>query len=118
MDIDLKDIYYKVRCILFPLPQLGFERKVLKENPDFWGPLLIVLLYSLLSLYGQFKVRSEFAIFVTWFCTFSKEKQVSIITLSSFSCLVLCFVNAGYSSYSFEELWLNTHHAFLSEMQC
>ena len=76
MDIDLKDIYYKVRCILFPLPQLGFERKVLKENPDFWGPLLIVLLYSLLSLYGQFKVRGEFAIFVTWFCTFSKEIQI------------------------------------------
>jgi len=56
LDIDLKDIYYKVRCVLFPLPQLGFQRTVLKENPDFWGPLLVVLSYSLLSLYGQFKV--------------------------------------------------------------
>ena len=57
LDIDVKDIFYKVRCILFPLPQLGFERKVLKENPDFWGPLIVVLCYSLLSLYGQFKVK-------------------------------------------------------------
>ena len=56
LDIDLKDIYYKVRCVLFPLPQLGFQRTVLKESPDFWGPLLVVLCYSLLSLYGQFKV--------------------------------------------------------------
>ncbi|XP_065661947.1 protein YIPF4 isoform X2 [Hydra vulgaris] len=66
LDIDLKDIFYKVRCILFPLPQLGFERKVLKENPDFWGPLIIVLCYSLLSLYGQFKVVSW--IITIWFC--------------------------------------------------
>lgn len=66
LDIDLKDIYYKVRCVLFPLPQLGFERKVVKENPDFWGPLLVVLLYSILSLYGQFKVVSW--ILTIWFC--------------------------------------------------
>jgi len=66
LDIDLKDIYYKVRCVLFPLPQLGFERKVLRENPDFWGPLIVVLCYSLLSLYGQFKVVSW--ILTIWFC--------------------------------------------------
>jgi len=65
LDIDLKDIYYKLRCVLFPLPQLGFERKVLKENPDFWGPLLVVLIYSVLSLYGQFKVVSW--IITIWF---------------------------------------------------
>ena len=56
LDIDVKDIYYKIRCVLFPLPQLGFERKVLKDSPDFWGPLVIVLCYSLISLWGQFKV--------------------------------------------------------------
>lgn len=56
LDIDLKDIYYKLRCVLFPLPQLGFNRHVVRENPDFWGPLVVVLLYSLLSLYGQFRV--------------------------------------------------------------
>ncbi|XP_057316201.1 protein YIPF4-like [Hydractinia symbiolongicarpus] len=66
LDIDLKDIYYKIRCVLFPLPQLGFERKVVKENPDFWGPLIVVLCYSLLSLYGQFKVVSW--IITIWFC--------------------------------------------------
>lgn len=66
LDIDLKDIYYKVRCVLFPLPQLGFQRTVLKESPDFWGPLIIVLCYSLLSLYGQFKVVSW--ILTIWFC--------------------------------------------------
>ena len=56
LDIDLKDIYYKVRCVLFPLPQLGFNRHILRESPDFWGPLLIILLYALVSLYGQFRV--------------------------------------------------------------
>ncbi|WAR18364.1 YIPF4-like protein [Mya arenaria] len=58
LDIDLKDIYYKLRCVLFPLPQLGFNRHVVRENPDFWGPLVVILLYSLLSLYGQFRVVS------------------------------------------------------------
>lgn len=58
LDIDLKDIYYKLRCVLFPLPQLGFNRKIVRDNPDFWGPLVVILLYSLVSLYGQFTVVS------------------------------------------------------------
>ncbi|XP_064621203.1 protein YIPF4-like [Lineus longissimus] len=66
LDIDLKDIYYKVRCVLFPLPQLGFNRQIVRDNPDFWGPLIVVLLYSLLSLYGQFKVVSW--IITIWVC--------------------------------------------------
>ena len=56
LDIDPKDIYYKLRCVLFPLPQLGFNRHVVRESPDFWGPLVVILLYSLVSLYGQFRV--------------------------------------------------------------
>ena len=56
LDIDVKDIYYKLRCVLFPLPQLGFNRQLVRDNPDFWGPLIVVLLYSLVSLYGQFRV--------------------------------------------------------------
>ena len=28
----------------------------MKERPDFWGPLLVILLYAFVSLYGQFKV--------------------------------------------------------------
>lgn len=58
LDIDLKDIYYKVRCVVFPCPFLGFKRQVLRDNPDFWGPLLVVLLFSMVSVYGQFRVIS------------------------------------------------------------
>ncbi|XP_070578885.1 protein YIPF4-like isoform X2 [Ptychodera flava] len=58
LDIDCHDIYYKLRCVLFPCPQLGFKRKVLRENPDFWGPLLVVIIFSLISVYGQFRVVS------------------------------------------------------------
>ena len=34
LDIDLKDIAFKLRCVLLPLPSL--DRKALKESPDFW----------------------------------------------------------------------------------
>ncbi len=54
LDIDLKDIYYKLRCVLLPIPSL--KRTVIRDSPDFWGPLLVVLLYSLISVYGQFRV--------------------------------------------------------------
>ena len=59
LDIDLQDIYYKVRCVLFPIPSLGFKRDVLRDSPDFWGPLLVVLLYAMLALFGQFKVSKR-----------------------------------------------------------
>ncbi|KFQ22768.1 Protein YIPF4, partial [Merops nubicus] len=58
LDIDLKDIYYKIRCVLMPMPSLGFNRQVVRDNPDFWGPLAVVLFFSMISLYGQFKVVS------------------------------------------------------------
>lgn len=56
LDIDLKDIYYKIRCVLMPMPSLGFNRQVVRDNPDFWGPLAVVLLFSMVSIYGQFRV--------------------------------------------------------------
>lgn len=56
LDIDLKDIYYKIRCVLMPMPSLGFNRQVVRDNPDFWGPLAVVLFFSMISLYGQFRV--------------------------------------------------------------
>ncbi|KAK7505577.1 hypothetical protein BaRGS_00003322 [Batillaria attramentaria] len=85
LDIDLKDIYYKVRCVLFPIPQLGFNRHILRESPDFWGPLLIILLYSLVSLYGQFRV-------VSWILT--------IWLAGSFMVFLLARVLGGEVTYS------------------
>ena len=57
LDIDLKDIYYKLRCVLVPLPWMN--RAVVRESPDFWGPLLVVLAYALISVYGQFRVSKK-----------------------------------------------------------
>ncbi|XP_039256638.1 protein YIPF4-like [Styela clava] len=65
LDIDPKDIYYKVRCVLLPHPAFGLDQTVLKNSPDFWGPLAVVLLFSLVSLYGQFHVVSW--IITIWF---------------------------------------------------
>jgi len=56
LDINLQDIYFKLRCVLMPLPKTSFNRQVVREKPDFWGPLLVVVLYSLVSLYGQLGV--------------------------------------------------------------
>ncbi|XP_051937129.1 protein YIPF4 isoform X2 [Hippocampus zosterae] len=58
LDIDVKDIYYKIRCVLMPMPSLGYNRQVVRDNPDFWGPLAVVLLFSMISIYGQFRVVS------------------------------------------------------------
>ncbi|KAM6221133.1 protein YIPF4-like [Rhynchocyon petersi] len=62
LDIDLKDIYYKIRCVLMPMPSLGFNRQVVRDNPDFWGPLAVVLFFSMISLYGQFRVSMSYFI--------------------------------------------------------
>ncbi|XP_033647111.1 protein YIPF4-like [Asterias rubens] len=85
LDIDLRDIYNKIRCVIFPCPFLGFQRQILRDSPDFWGPLLVVLLFSAVSLYGQFRV-------VSW-----------IITIWLFGSLViflLARVLGGEVSYS------------------
>ena len=60
LDVDVKDIYYKVRCVLLPIRAFGFNRDVLRDNPDFWGPLLVVLTFALISVYGQFRVSVHF----------------------------------------------------------
>ncbi|EFO28300.1 hypothetical protein LOAG_00193 [Loa loa] len=65
LDIDLSDIYYKVRCVLFPLPYFRLKLCIVRESPDFWGPLFIVSTYALLSLYGQLSVLSW--ILTIWF---------------------------------------------------
>ncbi|VDK62382.1 unnamed protein product [Onchocerca ochengi] len=65
LDIDLSDIYYKVCCVLFPLPYFRLKLCIVRESPDFWGPLFIVSTYALLSLYGQLSVLSW--ILTIWF---------------------------------------------------
>ncbi|VDO62514.1 unnamed protein product [Heligmosomoides polygyrus] len=66
LDIDLTDIYYKIRCVLLPLPYFRMKLNIVRESPDFWGPLLVVIAYALLSIYGQFSVVSW--ILTMWFC--------------------------------------------------
>eukprot|EP00053_Salpingoeca_punica_P004721 m.50599 g.50599 ORF g.50599 m.50599 type:complete len:241 (+) comp12919_c0_seq1:55-777(+) len=58
LDIDVKDIFLKVRSVVLPFPSLGFKTVSVRDNPDFWGPLLVVMVYALVSLYGQFRVVS------------------------------------------------------------
>ncbi|PIC15029.1 hypothetical protein B9Z55_027135 [Caenorhabditis nigoni] len=66
LDIDLTDIYYKIRCVLLPLPYFRMKLNIVRESPDFWGPLAVVLAFAILSLYGQFGVVSW--IITMWFC--------------------------------------------------
>jgi hypothetical protein len=56
LDINLTEIHYKIKCVLVPFGNENLNRSILKDNPDFWGPLLIVLAFALLSVYGQFRV--------------------------------------------------------------
>ncbi|ETN79583.1 Yip1 domain protein [Necator americanus] len=69
LDIDLTDIYYKIRCVLLPLPYFRMKLNIVRESPDFWGPLIVVLAYALLSIYGQFSVSPVVSWILTmWFC--------------------------------------------------
>ncbi|XGW05249.1 hypothetical protein V3C99_015992 [Haemonchus contortus] len=69
LDIDLTDIYYKIRCVLLPLPYFRMKLNIVRESPDFWGPLMVVLAFALLSIYGQFSVRPVVSWILTmWFC--------------------------------------------------
>lgn len=82
LDIDLKDIYYKIRCVLMPMPSLGFNRQVVRDNPDFWGPLAVVLLFSMISIYGQFRVSSTWAVSVS--SHLSPGSACGVCTVNSF----------------------------------
>lgn len=44
LDIDPKDIMYKLRSVIMPY---NVDREVLVRSPDFWGPLLVVMLYAI-----------------------------------------------------------------------
>eukprot|EP01103_Thecamoeba_quadrilineata_P008641 TRINITY_DN18380_c0_g1_i1.p1 TRINITY_DN18380_c0_g1~~TRINITY_DN18380_c0_g1_i1.p1 ORF type:complete len:236 (+),score=27.51 TRINITY_DN18380_c0_g1_i1:49-756(+) len=56
LDIDLREIANKIRCVLLPFNLK--DRDLMLEKPDFWGPMAIVLFYSILLIWGQFKVIS------------------------------------------------------------
>jgi len=85
LDIDPRDIYYKVRCVLLPLPYFRLKIQLVRDSPDFWGPLFVVLVYALLSLYGQLHV-------VSWILT--------IWFFGSFIIFFLARVLGGEVSYS------------------
>lgn len=85
LDIDVKDIYYKVRCVLLPLPYFRLKLALVRDNPDFWGPLFVVLSYALISLYGQLGV-------VSWI--------LSIWFFGSFMIFFLARVLGGEVGYS------------------
>ena len=50
LDVDIKDIVYKIRCVLLPF---RIDREVLLASPDFWGPMIVVFLYGMLLVWGQ-----------------------------------------------------------------
>lgn len=65
LDIDIADIWHKLRCVLLPIDALGFQRSIVRESPDFWGPLLVVLSFSALSMWGNWKAVGW--ILTVWF---------------------------------------------------
>jgi hypothetical protein len=61
LDINLEEIKSKIKCVVMPISKHTLDKTILRDNPDFWGPLLIVLLFALVSVYGQFRVKKLFA---------------------------------------------------------
>eukprot|EP01091_Cochliopodium_minus_P010733 TRINITY_DN2914_c0_g1_i1.p1 TRINITY_DN2914_c0_g1~~TRINITY_DN2914_c0_g1_i1.p1 ORF type:complete len:237 (+),score=67.89 TRINITY_DN2914_c0_g1_i1:125-835(+) len=55
LDIDIKEIVYKLKCVMMPLK---LDSKKFEETPDFWGPIFVVLTYAFLLVWGQLKVLS------------------------------------------------------------
>lgn len=79
-----------------PMPSLGFNRQVVRDNPDFWGPLAVVLLFSMISIYGQFRV--------------SKEPGPDIIIPNSSKYLgnFICFTHLGcFLDYYYLDIWIS-----------
>ena len=62
LDIDFMDIFFKIKAILLPYQLKPLDGKL--TEPDFWGPFFIVLVYSSLLLWGQFRVVSW--VFTLW----------------------------------------------------
>ncbi|EUB60895.1 hypothetical protein EGR_04141 [Echinococcus granulosus] len=56
LDVDLKTIGKKMKAVILPCVRSGLDPASIRENPDFWGPLTVVMLFSLVSLVGQLRV--------------------------------------------------------------
>ncbi len=52
----MKTIGQKMKAVLLPCARSGLDPASVRENPDFWGPLTVVMLFSLVSLFGQLRV--------------------------------------------------------------
>jgi len=86
LDINIGEIIAKLRCVILPIPSRALQRAtLLRDNPDFWGPLLVVLCFALLSVYGQIRV-------VSWIIT--------IWIFGSLCIFILARVLGGEVSYS------------------
>jgi len=76
LDINLNEIAQKLRCVILPIPSRSLQRAaLLRDNPDFWGPLLVVLCFALLSVYGQLRV-------VSWIITIWIVGSLAIFVLA------------------------------------
>eukprot|EP00906_Rhabdomonas_costata_P024118 RCo034708 len=62
LDIDFSYILGKVRSVLLPYKLRPRDDQL--TTPDFWGPFFVVLLYSFLLLWGQFRAVSW--VFTLW----------------------------------------------------
>nr|CDS32082.1 protein yipf4 [Hymenolepis microstoma] len=56
LDIDLKTIGKKMKAVILPCVRSGLDPASIRENPDFWGPLAVIMMFSLVSLFGQLRV--------------------------------------------------------------
>eukprot|EP01088_Endostelium_zonatum_P000537 TRINITY_DN10787_c0_g1_i1.p1 TRINITY_DN10787_c0_g1~~TRINITY_DN10787_c0_g1_i1.p1 ORF type:complete len:265 (+),score=24.37 TRINITY_DN10787_c0_g1_i1:42-836(+) len=80
LDIDPKEILHKIRCIILPYKM---NRSILLQSPDFWGPLAVVILYSISILWNNWAVLSWILTiwvvgsFVIFFLTRALGKEVT-----------------------------------------
>lgn len=65
LEIDFSDISKKIQYIMAPYAFNKSEVQLVRENPDFWGPLVTVFIFSMISMYSKVTVASW--IIAIWF---------------------------------------------------
>jgi protein YIPF4 len=48
LDINLKEIQYKIKCVIMPLNSETLNRSVLRDNPDFWVKNFYWIIFTLI----------------------------------------------------------------------